>query len=82
MLTAIKAGTFPLPDAARPINGVELVQENVVPVGLVVVKLIADVVTPLQTETSTGWFTCAAGFTVTITVNEAPLQLPNFGLTV
>ena len=54
VLTAVKEGIAPLPDAARPIDGVELVHENVVPLGLVVVKLIAAVVDPLQTATRVG----------------------------
>ena len=54
VLTAINDGIFPLPEAARPIDGVELVHENVVPLGLVVVKFMADIVAPLQIETGVG----------------------------
>ena len=47
VLVAVKEAMFPVPDAARPMEGALFVQLNTVP-GTVPVKLTAAVVLPLQ----------------------------------
>jgi len=59
----VKEGVFPVPLAARPIAVLEFVHAKVVP-GVVLVKLEAGIVTPLQTVMIAGTTTTGAGLTV------------------
>ena len=65
LLIPVKEGVFPVPLAARPIVVLEFVHANVVP-GVVLVKLEAGIVTPLQTVMLAGTTTTGAGLTVIV----------------
>ena len=66
-LSAVKEGIFPMPFAARFIDGVLFVHEYVVdPPDLFVLKLTAVVVEPLHKIWSEGSLTCADGLTVIV----------------
>lgn len=58
----------------------------VVPTVFVELKLVAATVSPSQTTTETGWFTCAEGLTVIVKFSVEPTQLTppleNVGVTV
>jgi hypothetical protein len=74
-LTAVNEAIFPDPVAASPMVGSLFVQLYVVvPPLFVVLKAINVVANPLQTTTSAGWLTCAAGFTVIVKDCEGPVQ--------
>lgn len=70
-LVAVKAGVLPVPLAAKPIVGSELVQAKVPPAGLLV---NADAVTfpPLQTVILAGTVTVGTAFTVMFSVSVFP----------
>jgi hypothetical protein len=69
VFTAVNAAMFPVPLAATPIEGVSFVQAYVVPVMLVVlVKLIAVELEPLQITWLFTEFTSGRGFTTTVAV--------------
>ena len=69
VFTAVNAAMFPVPLAATPIEGVSFVQAYVVPVMLVVlVKLIAVELEPLQITWLFTKFTSGRGFTTTVAV--------------
>lgn len=63
LFVAVKAGMFPDPDAARPIEVWVLVQVMVVPTGLAV-NGIAAILSPAQRVMFAGIFSCGMGFTV------------------
>lgn len=65
---------FPVPLAARPIDGVLLVQLYTVPAEAPV-KLTAVVEAPLQTTWLVTAFTVGTGFTVMVNVVGVPVQL-------
>ena len=76
LLTAAKAGIFPVPFAASPMAGFVLVHEYVVaPPVLFVLKLTAVIFVPLHTVWSAGSLTCATGLTVNVNVSAVPVQL-------
>lgn len=83
-LVAVKAAILPVPDAARPILMLLLVQLNTVP-GTGPVKLIAAVAALLQTAWLVGWSIVGAGLTVIVKVTGVPTQatppLVNVGVT-
>ena len=83
-LVAVKLAILPVPLAARPMEGSELVQLNTVPGGVVTepVKVTAAVGAPLQTTWLAGWLTSGVGLTVTVAVIAAPVQLPDTGVMV
>ncbi len=72
-LMAVKGAIiFPVPLAAKPIEGSLLVQVYVVvPLTLVVVKVIMAVEVPVHTSWSPGWFTCASGRTSILKISVA-----------
>jgi hypothetical protein len=81
VFTAVKEAIFPLPLAARPIDGVLFVQLNVVPAtGLP--NVIAVVAVPAQSVWLATAFTVAVGFTVMVNVFAAPVQPFAVGVTV
>lgn len=71
VLLAVKAGIFPVPLAARPIDGSLFVQLKLVP-ETALLKLMAEVWAPLQTIWLEGSFTSGIRFTVTVTLIGAP----------
>ena len=75
-LTAVKLAILPVPLAARPIDGVLLVQLNTsVPPVVGLVKFTGAVGEPAHTTWLAGWFTCGVGFTVIVNVIGVPAQL-------
>jgi len=64
-LVAVKAGTLPLPLASSPIAVLELVQLYIVP-GILLVKLLEDMVAPEHTVELAGPFTEGNGLTVIV----------------
>ena len=75
VLTVVNESMSPVPEAAKPIEGVSLVQTCVeVPPEVTVVNS-TDAEEPLQTTWSAGLFTCAVGFTVMVKVLREPSQL-------
>ena len=75
LFMAVKEVISPLPDAGRPIEVLLFVQVYVVvPPELVVEKLTAAVLLPLQTTWLAGMFTCAVGLTVMVNTWDDPLQ--------
>ena len=81
LFVPVKAGTSPVPFAARPIEEFEFVQSNVVP-GVVLVKAEAAIVSPSQTIISTGTATTGVGFTVIVYETGTPEQPLAVGVTV
>lgn len=65
LLIAIKEGMLPVPLAARPMEGSEFVQVNVVP-GVVLVKSATVTVVALQVVIVAGITTIGVGFTVIV----------------
>ena len=65
LFVPVNDGVFPAPLAARPIVVLEFVHVKVVP-GVVLVKLYAAIVTPLQTVTFAGTATTGVGFIVIV----------------
>lgn len=80
-LVAVKEGRFPVSGpAASPMDGVELVQEKVVPVtGLA--KVMAGWVAPLQMEIFDTAVTVGVGFTVMVNDRVGPTQVLAVGVT-
>ena len=62
---AVKEGVFPVPLAARPILALLFVQLKVVP-AVVLVKLDAETVPPVQIAVLAGTVTAGLGFTVMV----------------
>ena len=60
LLVAVKEGTLPVPDAAKPMAGLEFVQLKLTPAG-VPEGLNAGMVVPSVTEISVVGFTVATG---------------------
>ena len=73
VLVAVKAGTLPVPLAAKPIAVLLLVQLKVVP-ATAPVNVVAVVLAPLHTTWLAGWFTVGVGFTVIVKVVGVPVQ--------
>ena len=65
LFVPVNDGVLPVPLAARPIEGVEFVHAKVVP-EVVLVKIPAATVDPLQTATFTGTTTTGVGLTVIV----------------
>ena len=81
VLIAVKAPILPVPEAARPIVALLLVQLNTVPaVGLV--NVIAVVLEPLHTVWLATAPTVGIGFTVIVKLLGVPGQLLAVGVTV
>ena len=74
LLTAVKEAMFPEPLAARPMDGVLLVQLYTVP-AVAPVKLMAVVEAPLQTTWLVTVFTVGTGFTVMVNIVGVPVQV-------
>jgi hypothetical protein len=81
LLVAVKLAILPWPLAARPIDGVLLVQLNIVP-ATVPVKFTAAVAAPLQSTWLATAATVALGFTVIVNVIGSPAQPLADGVTV
>lgn len=80
VLTGVKEAIFPLPLAARPIEGLLFVQVKLVPAtGLE--KLMIPVGTLLQTTWSAGGTTLGVAYTTIEKVVELPGQVPFKGVT-
>jgi hypothetical protein len=77
VLVAVNAAILPMPLAARPIDGSELVHVNVPPAG-VLVNVVPATVPLLHTVSLAGTLAIASGFTVTVAVAVPmqPLVLP------
>jgi hypothetical protein len=67
VLVAVNAGTVPVPLAPRPIAVLEFVQLKIAPAG-VLVKDVAGMSVPAQTDTGAGAVIVGTGFTVTVPV--------------
>ena len=76
-----KLGILPLPDAARPIDGVSFVQSKVVPFKLLV-KGIVPLAMPLHFTRLVIELTLGRGLTVILNVLDKPVQLLAAGVTV
>ena len=76
-----KEAISPVPLAARPMDGSEFVQVNVVP-GVVLVKLVAKIIPALQITISEGTTTTGVGFTVIVYEDGVPGQPLAVGVTV
>lgn len=81
LFIAVKEGIFPVPPAARPMDGVLFTHVYTL-AGLLPVKVTASVASPLQTVCGGVASTYGNGFTVTVTVNGAPPQFAVAGVTV
>lgn len=82
LLTAIKGAILPVPDAAKPMPELLLVQVNVAPL-TELVKFSAEVIAPLQTTWSDNApVICGDGFTIIIKFCGVPLQEFTDGITV
>ena len=75
VLVATKLAILPVPDAARPIVVLLLVQLYTVP-GTAPVKFTAVVLDPLHSTCGNTAFTVGIGFTVMVNVMDVPVQLP------
>jgi len=73
-LVAVKAAILPVPDAARPIAVLLLVQLNVVP-ATAPAKVMAVVVAPLHSVWLATALTVGVGFTVIVNVIGVPVQV-------
>lgn len=87
VFSAVNEGILPVPEAAKPIETLLLVQAYVfVPPEFVDPKVIAAIVLPLQTSMLVGFVTFAFGLTVIVKVLGEPAQLEpplvNVGVTV
>lgn len=80
-LVAVNDAISPVPLAANPMDGSELVQLKTVP-GTEPVKLTAAVAVLLHTAWLAGWATSGVGLTVTVAVTGVPVQLPATGVMV
>lgn len=65
MFTAVKAGVFPVPEAAKPIAVLLLVQVKVPPKGTLT-KEAAAIAVPLHTTIGAGTVTVGVGFTIIV----------------
>lgn len=65
VLLAVNAGVFPVPLAASPIEGSELVHANVPPEGILT-KADAVIMSPLQTTMLTGTVVTGVGSTMMV----------------
>ena len=74
-LVATKLAILPVPDAARPIVVLLLVQLYTVP-ATAPLKLTAAVFDPLHNTCGNTAFTVGIGFTVMLNVCDVPVQLP------
>jgi hypothetical protein len=81
LFTAVKLGILPWPDAASPIDGLLLVQLNIVP-ATVPLKVTAAVAAPLHKVWLATAVTFALGLTVIVNVIGAPVQPLADGVTV
>ena len=72
--SAVKLGILPVPDAARPILVLVLVQLYTVP-GTLPVKFTAVVADPLHSTCGNTAFTVGTGFTVIVKVCDVPVQV-------
>ena len=70
----MKLAILPVPDAAKPIDGVLFVQVNTVP-ATAPVKVTAVVGEPLHTTWLPTGFTVGIGLTTTVAVTGVPLQV-------
>ena len=75
LLVAVKAGILPVPAAANPMAVLLLVQLYTVP-ATAPVKFTAAVADPLHNTCGNTAFTVGIGFTVTVKLVDAPVQLP------
>ena len=71
-LVAVKAGVLVVPLAANPIEGLEFVQVNVAPAG-VLLKVLARAASPLQYVRFVSAVTVGKGLTVTV-ATAVPVQ--------
>ena len=71
VFVAVNAGILPVPLAANPIAGLELVHVKVAP-GVVLVKVADGIIVPVQTFTLPGMVTTGVGFTVIVYVELIP----------
>ncbi len=75
VLVAVKEGILPVPEAANPMDVIELLQLYVVvPPVLFVEKSTEEIVSPLHTEIFVTALTCANGLMVMVNVLEGPAQ--------
>lgn len=81
IFVAVKAGIFPVPLAANPMEGVLLVHEKVVPAEELL-KVIAFCRAELQSTELLKVFTVASGLTVIVNVFAGPEQPLSDGVTV
>jgi hypothetical protein len=77
----LKLAIFPLPDAAKPMDGVSFIQSNVVPVTFPV-KEIAPLAAPLHLTKFAIGFTVGFGLTVMVKVLGTPEQVLATGVIV
>jgi len=80
LLMAVNDGTFPVPLAGKPMAGLELVQLNVTPPG-VVMKLVIGTIPPSFTIVSVRTVKVGIGLTSTVNVVVVP-HCPAFGVNV
>jgi hypothetical protein len=64
--TAVNDGIFPVPDAAKPIEGLEFVQLTVTPVAGTVMIVFTGITAPSFTVMFAGVFTDGTWFTCTV----------------
>lgn len=82
VFTAVKEGIVAVdPLAASPMEGLELVHANVVPV-VVLVHVAAGTVAPLHTVLLAGTVTFGVGFTVMVYVAGEPVHPASVGVTI
>src|ERR1051326_4151183 len=81
VLVPVKEAIFPVPDAARPMEGSELVHAKVVP-AVVLVKVDAGTVVPLQADMFAGTVTFGVGSTVMVYELGVPVHPLADGVTV
>jgi len=81
LLTAVKDATLPVPPEPNPIEVFELVHVNVPPAGMLE-KLVEVTVPPLHAVRFDGTVAVGVGFTVTVRIKVAPVQLPALGVMV
>lgn len=81
VLVAVNTPMFPLPEAAKPMEGVLFVQENVLP-GTGPLMLMAVLLPPLQMVWLAMAFTVGVGFTVMVNEVGVPVHPLAVGVTV
>jgi len=77
---AVKEVMFPVPEAAKPIAGLVLVQVKLPPVGTLT-KAVAGIKVPLQKVAFEGTETVGIGFTVMVKVICGPVHIPSLAVT-